>query len=124
MTKYINADDLLSVLKDVHPMDYYGMALKAQVISLPSADVVEVVRCKDCKYRLKEWRSDKRLKDKGYWAYGCEHFAELMGYWGWGGDDYDFCSYGERKESKVKKCFDIPKEVAERLLEDTDEQGT
>lgn len=42
MSKYINADDLLSVLKDIHPLDYNGMALKAQVISLPAADVVEV----------------------------------------------------------------------------------
>ena len=25
-----------------------------------------------------------------------------------------------RKESKVKRCFDIPKDVAERLLEDTE----
>ena len=61
-------------------------------------DWVCVVRCKDCIYRVKEWRDDKRMKDKGYWVYGCEHFADLMGYWGWGGDDYDFCSYGERKD--------------------------
>ena len=33
--------------------------------------------------------------------------------------DCDFCSY-EPVESKVKKCFDIPKEVAEMLLEDTE----
>lgn len=30
----------------------------------------EIVRCKDCKYQVKEWRDDKRLKDKGYWVYG------------------------------------------------------
>lgn len=29
-----------------------------------------------------------------------------------------------RKESKVKKCFDIPKEVAEMLLEDTERKET
>lgn len=84
------------------------------------ADFFEVVRCRDCKHRLKEWRGDKRLKNTGYWVYGCKHFAEIMGYWGWGGNDNDFCSYGERKESKVKKCFDVPKEVAEMLLEDTE----
>lgn len=48
--KYINADDLLSVLKDIHPLDYNGMALKAQIMTLPSVDVVEGIRCKNCKY--------------------------------------------------------------------------
>ena len=60
----------------------------------------ELISCEDCIYRLKEWRGDKRLKDKGYWVYGCEHFAELMGYWGWGGNDNEYCSYGERKETE------------------------
>lgn len=43
---------------------------------MPSADVVEVVRCKDCKYRA---------KGLPY----CAYFGET-----------DFCSYGERKETK------------------------
>ena len=75
----------------------YEYVMKFIIDPMPSADVVEVVRCKDCKHRLKEWRGDKRLKNTGYWSYGCKHFAELMGYWGWGGNDNDFCSYGERR---------------------------
>lgn len=41
MSKYINADDILSFLKDVFPLDYYRLSLKAQIILLPSADVRE-----------------------------------------------------------------------------------
>ena len=42
---------------------------------------------------------------------------------------YNYCpncgaDMRERKESKIKKCFDIPKEVAERLLEDTERKET
>ena len=56
-----------------------------------------VIKCQDCKYRVKEWREDNRMKEKGYWAYGCEHFGELMGYWGFGGNDNEFCSDAEQK---------------------------
>ena len=57
-----------------------------------------IIKCKDCKHQVKEWREDKRMKNKGYWVYGCEHFGELMGYWGFGGNDNEFCSDAERKE--------------------------
>ena len=52
----------------------------------PTVDAVEVVRCKDCKYRCNG-------KD-------CDH--PLLLSWSWGAirnvKDDDFCSYGERKE--------------------------
>lgn len=56
-----------------------------------------VIKCQDCKYRVKEWREDRRMKENGYWAYGCEHFGEIMGYWGFGGYDNEFCSDAEQK---------------------------
>ena len=56
-----------------------------------------VIKCQDCKYRVKEWREDKRMKEKGYWAYGCEHMGDIMGYWGFGGYDNEFCSDAEEK---------------------------
>ena len=57
-----------------------------------TVDAVEVVRCKDCKHQSKVWISDKRMKEKGYFIYGCkyEDFGML-------GADDDFCSYGERR---------------------------
>jgi len=60
-----------------------------------------VIKCQDCKYRVKEWREDKRMKEKGYWVYGCKHFGEIMGYWGFGGNDNEFCSDAEQKGSAV-----------------------
>ena len=56
-----------------------------------------VIKCKDCKYQVKEWREDKRMKENGYWVYGCKHFGEIMGYWGFGGNDNEFCSDAEQK---------------------------
>lgn len=56
-----------------------------------------VIKCQDCKYRVKEWREDKRMKEKGYWVYGCKHFGKIMGYWGFGGNDNEFCSDAEQK---------------------------
>lgn len=64
---------------------------------LSTADVVEVVRCKDCKYRHKEWYQDKRNKDGGYWIIGCGNDAIAERVYGLAQDN-DFCSYGERKE--------------------------
>lgn len=60
----------------------------------------EIIKCKDCKHRVKEWRVDKRMKDKGYWVYGCKHFGEIMGYWGWGGYDDEFCSDAEKADMR------------------------
>lgn len=50
----------------------------------PAADVVEVVRCKDCKYRSYDYDCvGNHLCEKRGNRYYCE--------------DNDFCSYGERK---------------------------
>lgn len=48
-------------------------------------DIVEVVRCKDCKLRYTEGCP--------FTSWDCS--GELMG----DNEDNDFCSYGERKES-------------------------
>ena len=66
------------------------------------ANGTPIIKCKDCKYQVKEWQEDKRMKDKGYWVCGCEHFGELMGYWGFGGNDNEFCSDAEQKD-KLKE---------------------
>lgn len=50
-------------------------------------DVVEVVRCKDCKYYHKEWNGSQTHYYKDYW---CEWVEP---------DENNFCSYGERAEA-------------------------
>ena len=54
--------------------------------SLPSADVVPVVRCKDCKHY---YFADNRIPQEQ--RYVCEISGEI-----WKPDS--FCSYGERRE--------------------------
>lgn len=51
-------------------------------------DVVEVVRCKDCKH----YKEQKRRN--GFTIYDCDFISGLF-------FDDDFCSRGERKEKKV-----------------------
>lgn len=58
----------------------------------------EIIHCKDCRYQIKRFFADKRYKEGGYWDVGCEHFGEIMGYWGWGGQDDEFCSDAKPKE--------------------------
>lgn len=57
--------------------------------SIPAADVVEVVRCKDCKYS-EHWYRDKRLCR--LW-YGEEKPSAPIDVF-----DDGFCNYGERRE--------------------------
>ena len=60
---------------------------------VPTADVVEVVRCKDCKYY-----------EEGISGYSCFHPKQERGWNSEGGEclkmkPYDFCSYGDVKTS-------------------------
>ena len=78
MARYIDADTLLKRLCDEDPShmeDYYYNA----IINAPTADVVEVVRCKDCK-------NYDNCNSNRY----CNYFREVVG-------SYHFCSYGERR---------------------------
>ena len=60
----------------------------------------ELIRCKDCKHQVKEWRTDKRLKDNGYMVCGCDVVSDACGYWALLGQDDDFCSKAEPKETR------------------------
>lgn len=62
----------------------------------PSAQP-EIIRCKGCKHQVKEWRTDKRLKDNGYMVCGCDVVGDACGYWALLGQDDDYCSMAERK---------------------------
>lgn len=82
MKKYIDLDAVIDKLEN--EWGYQGM--REELYNLPTADVVEVVRCKDCKY----WQDN----NNGYPHEECR----------WGKDETpdkdDFCSYGERKENE------------------------
>lgn len=73
----------------------FDLAIKA-LEKIPQG---EIICCKDCKYRIEEFRQDRRMKNGGYTVKACKHFADLAGYWCWGGQDNQFCSEAERKEN-------------------------
>jgi hypothetical protein len=71
--KYVKLDDIIETLE--HEWGYEGM--REDLYNLPTADVVEVVRCKDCQY----FDGEGCLKTHG------EFEPNLT----------DYCSYGERR---------------------------
>ena len=83
--EYIDREALLDTLarnwETITDIDDYYFFVK----EAPAADVVEVVRCKDCVY----WE-----KGKDYEPY-CNHFGNMMA----DTTETDFCSYGERREA-------------------------
>lgn len=79
MTDYISREAALEIT--TRTCGDYAAAF-AEIRKLPAADVVPVVRCKDCKHRT-EFGNCGHPRQKGVLpsAY-----------------PFDFCSYGERKE--------------------------
>ena len=96
MTNLISRADAIKAIRkckfeSVMPSDWYrGMECAQDIVeALPSAEAVEVVRCKDCKY--------KRLYDEGetkYYYCALEDRPNRN----WSVDDTDYCSWGERRE--------------------------
>ena len=80
MSRYIDREDLLKNLKQFAP-EHLTPLIVMLIEKQPTADVVEVVRCKDCT----EWDKDE---------YECSHW------YGFREDDY--CSYGERMDGRLK----------------------
>ena len=85
MARYIDADELKERLQKCKSTsdEIFGMGItrgveraETTIDMMPTADVVEVVRCKDCT----EWDKDE-----------CE-----CSHW-YGFRENDFCSYGKRK---------------------------
>ena len=91
MSDYIRREDAID---DLHTQLMYRMGsddmkrrLDDWAKTLPSADVVPVIRCKDCKHC---YFADNRVPDEQGWV--CEiNSSEPVNLNG-------FCSYGERKE--------------------------
>lgn len=106
MANYINADELFTKLDTIRNpnsefatddyidgfSDGVSAAMK-EFETMSNEDVVEIVRCKDCKY-ANYWFGNLLFKEA---AYLCDFFIE--------GERVkvfanDFCSRGERKDDK------------------------
>lgn len=92
MSRYIDADALYKVVTErysditagSYPYNYVAFDMANLVKKAPTADVVEVVRCKDCKY----WQDN----NGGYPHEECRWGKEETP------DADDYCSFGERRE--------------------------
>ena len=86
MTVYIKREDAIDTVLDVYyntpDIDLSGKRLEAAILNIPAADVVPVVRCKDCRLRGRE---------ECAMFYRCECGEQHT----WETDN-DFCSYGEK----------------------------
>lgn len=84
MARYIDADKA-----DVERIScFYGSECRIEDVKewldeQPTADVVEVVRCKDCKNRNGFFCPIEKESATAHWF-----------------EDEDYCSFGERKENK------------------------
>lgn len=81
MSRYINAGWLygtLCNLWDKTDSEDFEKGVFETIINAPTADVVEVVYCKDCKHRNEQ---------------NCQIVTSMYGI-----SDYDYCSHGERRE--------------------------
>ena len=83
-------DAVLDVYCDTPDIDLSCEKFEAVILKIPTADVVEVVRCKDCK-----WYSELACGER-----------ELLGSQGWCNEvmarpmpSDGFCSFGERKNN-------------------------
>ena len=91
MAEYIEReqvkDELLSWAVCIkHPEHLLKEDALCVIDAIPAADVVPVVRCKDCMYRSYDYDCvGNHLCEKRGNRYYCE--------------DNDFCSYGERRDS-------------------------
>lgn len=91
MSEYIERKAVINKVNEI-PAHFdngdirYGIELAIQTIKdTPTADVVEVVRCKDCRYYVAEYCT-RDIKSRTNMFYMRAD---------------DFCSYGERKDANV-----------------------
>ena len=86
MDEYIKREDAIDAVLDVYcdtpDIDLSCEKFEAAILKIPAADVVPVVRCKDCRLRGRE---------ECAMFYRCECGEQHT----WETDN-DFCSYGEK----------------------------
>jgi hypothetical protein len=91
MSRYIDADVLIDDL--IHNRSFYPALVAGAIKNTPTADVVEVVRCEDCKHAyINSFSAQSGVALCRFWTNRAEGVQVVM-------QQDDFCSYGERKEN-------------------------
>ncbi len=90
MTEYIKLKDAIRAMAQyLMEIGQWKSDIATSVMSkVKAADVVEVVRCKDCKYL------DKGENDSESWCECTAHFGKYFDV-----DENGFCSYGKREDT-------------------------
>lgn len=96
MDDYISREDALDVFGDIHPLDYNTQCYADRIKDIPAADVVEVVRCRECEL-WNDWDHSGH-KELGNFVCSCAHWSNEDGYPVVYTAPDDYCSYGEPKE--------------------------
>ena len=96
--EYIEREAAIEAIMSEPPDAHYPSWYIDRIKTLSAADVVKVVRCRECKYWGDE--SGKLPRSDGVLFARCKvHNYLLAGrHTGWCPTENDFCSYGERKE--------------------------
>jgi hypothetical protein len=89
MSKYIKAEDLRTALLQ---KSFYPAIVAYELEHMPVANVVEVVRCKDCKHSKYKPIIGKIEEGEPTALLHCTMFIKSQHIY-----EDDFCSYGERK---------------------------
>lgn len=101
MSRYIDADAFLkSVKQKAYPQSGINeserrislFGIMEILTSMPTADVVEVIRCEHCLH----WDDEKDGVYVGNLYHCCDYDGEYK-------DPCDFCSYGERREDEKNR---------------------
>ena len=88
---YIKKEPLLQIAKELQGNDSFGAPLIVRAIDeAPEENVVEVVRCKDCKHCYHRTIPNNERYECEY--YGCSD--EVVDYV----EPTHYCSYGKRRE--------------------------
>ena len=95
MSRYIEKEKVISAVCfgcnqqfSDEPCEPSECSIRQAINSIPTADVVEVVRCLDC-----QWCEQVEGKNN-VWSCYCRRFRHSREV-----DVRDYCSYGERKEN-------------------------
>lgn len=89
MADYIKREDALNALRK-----YPVTKLKTAIRRLPSADVVPVVRCKDCLWYVRSMIKQDGTLDERYKPDWCDLYRR-------GREETYFCADGERKDNEI-----------------------
>ena len=104
---YIEREAVLA--KGIHIDGYFSNMISAyDVEDIPSSeDVVEVVRCRDCRHA---WQSDHAFDWDGETPL-CEcGYHEGVNRW------HEYCSWGEKRKQPIEKCLTCNKSLRGRCL--------